>query len=91
MGNLVSRLDLRVKSSLVVRGRFGLVSLTPRELETLCLVMGGKTLAKVAAVMGLSVRTTEYYFLTIKRKMGCQTKAQLMGWVIRHKLLRGVV
>ena len=84
----VVRLDRRVKSCLVVRGRFGLVSLTPRELETLCLVMRGKTLAKVAVDMELSPRTVEYYFLTIKRKMGCRTKAQLMAWVIRYKLLR---
>ena len=91
MSDSVVRLDRRVKSCLVVRGRFGLVSLTPRELETLRLVMRGKTLIKVAGDLGLSPRTVEYYFLTIKRKMGCRTKAQLMAWVIRYGLLDDLI
>jgi len=85
------RADRRLKTQMVVQGRFGVVALTPREVETLVHVMRGKTIAKVAEVLAISPRTAEYYFLTIKRKMGCRTKSELMAWVVENRLLAEVV
>jgi DNA-binding CsgD family transcriptional regulator len=85
------RVDRRLKTQLVVQGCFGAVSLTPREVETLKWVMRGKTIVKVAEVMAISPRTVEYYFLTIKRKMGCRTKSSLMNWVVENDILADVV
>ena len=79
--------DRRLKSKMVVQGRYGLVALTPREVETLIHVMMGKTLVKVAQALAISPRTVEYYFLTIKRKLGFRRKSQLMAWVVEHRLL----
>ena len=89
--SVVCRVDRRLRTQLVVQGRFGVVSLTPREVETLSWVMRGKTIVKVAEVMAISPRTAEYYFLTIKRKMGCRTKSDLMNWVVENSILTDVV
>ena len=79
-------LDRRYKTCLVVVGLLGEVALTPREVETLAWVVRGKTLAKVAEAMGISPRTVEYYFSTVKRKFGCRTKAELLAWVADNNL-----
>ena len=75
--------DGRVKLGCLVKGRYGEVALTPREVETLTHVIGGKTLTRVAEAMAISPRTAEYYFLTIKRKVGFRTKSELLAWFMR--------
>ena len=89
--SVVRPIDRRLRTQLVVQGRFGAVSLTPREVETLRWVMRGKTIVKVAEVMAISPRTAEYYFLTIKRKMGFRAKSALMSWVVENNILTDVV
>ena len=77
--------DGRVKLGCLVMGRYGEVALTPREVETLGHVIRGKTLTRVAEAMAISPRTAEYYFLTIKRKVGFRTKSELLAWLMKQE------
>ena len=77
--------DGRVKLGCLVMGRYGEVALTPREVETLSHVIRGKTLTRVAEAMAISPRTAEYYFLTIKRKVGFRTKSELLAWLMKQE------
>ena len=82
--------DGRVKLGRFVTGRYGEVALTPREVETLSHVLKGKTLTRVAEAMAISPRTAEYYFLTIKRKIGFRTKSELITWLIKKDFMKSL-
>jgi Response regulator len=72
---------------MIMQGAFGEVSLTPRERQTLCLVIKGKTTAAVAALLGISPRTAELYLASVKRKLGCRTKSEMVHYLLKSGMM----
>jgi len=62
--------------------------LTEREQEVLRLVAEGNTAKKVAALLGLSVKTVEVHKFNLMRKLNIHNKAQLVTYAIQNNLLR---
>jgi two-component system, NarL family, response regulator NreC len=62
--------------------------LTAREQEVLRLVAEGNTARKVAALLGLSVKTVEAHKFNFMRKLNIHNKAQLVAYAIQNNLLR---
>jgi DNA-binding NarL/FixJ family response regulator len=62
-------------------------SLTLRQREVLQLLAEGKTMKEVAAVLGISTRTTESHKYEIMRQLGVQTTAELIRYAVRIKLV----
>lgn len=54
------------------------VYFTPREAETITLLLRGGTIASVADTMHLSARTIEYYIKNMKQKLHCRTRPELI-------------
>ncbi len=63
-------------------------NLTPREREVLRLIALGHTSVEIAQKLGLSPRTIETHRARIHRKLGLDTRAELVGYALRHELLR---
>jgi two-component system, NarL family, response regulator NreC len=63
-------------------------NLTPREREVLRLIALGHTSVEIAAKLGLSPRTIETHRARIHRKLGLDTRAELVHYAIQHDLLR---
>jgi two-component system response regulator NreC len=61
--------------------------LTPREREVLRLIALGHTSVEIANMLGLSPRTIETHRARIHRKLGLDTRAELVGYALRHNLL----
>lgn len=62
--------------------------LTPREREVLRLIALGHTSVEIAQKLGLSPRTIETHRARIHRKLGLDTRAELVHYALRHELLR---
>lgn len=62
--------------------------LTPREREVLRLIALGHTSVEIAAKLGLSPRTIETHRARIHRKLGLDTRAELVSYALRHALLQ---
>jgi two-component system, NarL family, response regulator NreC len=62
--------------------------LTPREREVLRLIALGHTSVEIARKLGLSPRTIETHRARIHRKLGLDTRAELVAYAMRHKLLQ---
>jgi two-component system response regulator NreC len=62
--------------------------LTPREREVLRLIALGHTSVEIAQLLGLSPRTIETHRARIHRKLGLDTRAELVHYAIRHDMLR---
>jgi two-component system, NarL family, response regulator NreC len=62
--------------------------LTPREREVLRLIALGHTSVEIAEKLGLSPRTIETHRARIHRKLGLDTRAQLVRYAIQHELLK---
>jgi two-component system response regulator NreC len=62
--------------------------LTPREREVLRLIALGHTSVEIAKKLGLSPRTIETHRARIHRKLGLDTRAELVRYALRHDLLR---
>jgi two-component system response regulator NreC len=62
-------------------------NLTPREREVLRLIALGHTSVEIAAKLGLSPRTIETHRARIHRKLGLDTRAELVSYAMRHELL----
>ncbi len=62
--------------------------LTPRERQVLQLVAEGKTSKEVAALMGLSVRTAEFYRTRIMEKLDIHDTAGLVRYAIRQGIIQ---
>ena len=58
--------------------------LSARELESLFLLLRGKSAKQIAEALQLSKRTIESYAEQIKNKFGCHTKAELFYLAITH-------
>jgi two-component system, NarL family, response regulator NreC len=63
-------------------------NLTPREREVLRLIALGHTSVEIAAKLGLSPRTIETHRARIHRKLGLDTRAELVHYAIQHDLMR---
>jgi two-component system, NarL family, response regulator NreC len=61
--------------------------LTPREREVLRLIALGHTSVEIAEKLGLSPRTIETHRARIHRKLGLDTRAQLVRYALQHELL----
>jgi two-component system response regulator NreC len=62
--------------------------LTPREREVLRLIALGHTSVETAQKLGLSPRTIETHRARIHRKLGLDTRAELMRYALQHELLQ---
>lgn len=63
-------------------------NLTPREREVLRLIALGHTSVEIARKLGLSPRTIETHRARIHRKLGLDTRAELVRYAMQHDLLR---
>lgn len=61
--------------------------LTPRERQVLQLVAEGKTTKEIAAMLGVSVKTTESHRTRVMHKLGVRTAAALVRYAIREGLV----
>ena len=62
-------------------------ALTLREREVMKLLAEGHTVKKVAAVLGLSVKTVEAHKFNLMRKLDIHNKAQLVTVAIQRKIV----
>jgi DNA-binding NarL/FixJ family response regulator len=62
-------------------------ALTVREREVMKLLAEGNTVKKVAAVLGVSVKTVEAHKFNLMRKLDIHNKAQLVTVAIQKKIL----
>jgi len=62
--------------------------LTPREREVLRLIALGHTSVEIAEKLGLSPRTIETHRARIHRKLGLETRAQLVRYAMQNELLK---
>jgi two-component system response regulator NreC len=65
----------------------GVGPLTARETEVLRLTALGYTSVEIARTLGLSPRTVETHRAHIHRKLGLGSRAELVRYALRHKLL----
>ena len=61
--------------------------LSPREAEVLRLIALGQTSAEMAAKLHLSRRTVETHRAEVPRKLGLATRAELVQYALRRRLL----
>src|SRR5262249_9755553 len=62
--------------------------LTPRETEIMNHLAEGKTVRKIAGILGLSTKTVEAHKFNLMRKLGIHNKAELVHCAIRKKLVK---
>jgi FixJ family two-component response regulator len=60
-----------------------LKSLTPREVDVLCYVLGGQINREIAAELGVTERTIKVHRGRVMEKLGVQSTAQLFPMVLR--------
>lgn len=63
--------------------------LSRRELDVLALIALGHTNAEIAGKLYLSVRTVEAHRAHIQRKLALETRAELVSYALRHRLIGG--
>ena len=61
-----------------------LKSLTPREVDVLCYILGGQFNREIAAELGIAVRTIKHHRGRVMEKLGVQSSAQLFPIVLRY-------
>jgi FixJ family two-component response regulator len=61
-----------------------LKSLTPREFDVLCYILGGRLNREIAAELGITVRTIKHHRGHVMKKLGVQSTAQLFPMVLRY-------
>ena len=60
-----------------------LKSLTPREFDVLCYILGGQLNREIAAELGITERTIKHHRGRVMEKLGVQSSAQLFPMVLR--------
>jgi two-component system, NarL family, response regulator NreC len=70
------------------RPRLSKTDLTPRETEIMRHLAEGKTVRKIAGLLGLSTKTVEAHKFNLMRKLGIHNKAELVHCAIRKKLVK---
>ncbi len=66
--------------------RRGTAGLSPRELEVLALLAGGKSASQISAELVLGVRTVERHISNIYRKIGAHNRAQATAFALDQGL-----
>ena len=61
-----------------------LKSLSPREVDVLCYVLGGRLNREIAAELGITERTIKIHRGRVMEKLGAQSSAQLFPLVLRY-------
>jgi two-component system, NarL family, invasion response regulator UvrY len=61
-----------------------LVELSDREIQVLCLIAEGKTLAEMADMLSLSTKTVSTYRARLMEKIGAVNNADLIHYAITH-------
>ena len=61
-----------------------LKSLTPREFDVLCYILGGQLNREIAAELDITVRTIKHHRGRVMEKLGVQSTAQLFPMVLRY-------
>ena len=61
-----------------------LKSLTPREVDVLCYVLGSQLNREIATELGITERTIKFHRGRIMEKLGVQSTAQLFPVVLRY-------
>jgi DNA-binding NarL/FixJ family response regulator len=61
--------------------------ITPRQRDVLQLIVAGRTMKEVGAILDLSPRTIETHKYSMMQVLGCRTTAELMQYALRHKLV----
>src|SRR5215211_3400787 len=75
-------------STLVARSRDeAKVELTPRELDVLRLVGGGKANREIATELAISERTVRTHVSSILRKLGLKSRTQAALWAVRERIV----
>ena len=59
-------------------------SLTPREFDVLCYILGGQLNGEIAAELDITVRTIKHHRGRVMEKLGVQSTAQLFPMVLRY-------
>jgi DNA-binding NarL/FixJ family response regulator len=62
------------------------IKLTPRELEILEQVKAGSTNMKISQEMGIAKRTVQQHLSNIFKKLGVNSRVELIVWVQQHGL-----
>jgi len=60
-----------------------LKSLTPREVDVLCYVLGGQLNKEIAAELGIAEKTIKVHRGHVMEKLGVQSSGQLLAMVLR--------
>jgi two-component system, NarL family, response regulator NreC len=63
-------------------------ALTPRELEVATLLAYGHTNSTIAGRLTISVRTAEMHRANVMRKLGAESRADVVRWALDRQLLR---
>ncbi|MCP5368364.1 MAG: response regulator transcription factor [Hyphomicrobiales bacterium] len=66
------------------------VGLTPRERQTLHMILGGRTTKEMARAQGISPRTAEKHRASLMAKLEVRSVAELMARALRDGLLDGL-
>jgi FixJ family two-component response regulator len=61
-----------------------LESLSPREVDVLCYLLGGRLNREIAAELGITGRTIKIHRGRVMEKLGAQSTAQLFPLVLRY-------
>jgi two-component system, NarL family, response regulator NreC len=62
--------------------------LTPREHEVATLLAYGHTNGEIARRLTISIRTAEMHRANAMRKLGADSRADVVRWALDHDLLR---
>jgi len=84
---LSSRIARQVMSAISSPATPSKEKITPRQLEVLQLVVSGRTMKEVAAVLELSPRTVETHKYVMMQTLGVQTTAELIQYAFRHNMV----
>lgn len=62
--------------------------LTPREEQVATLLAYGYTNSEIAEHLTISIRTAEMHRANAMRKIGADSRAEVVRWALDHELLR---
>lgn len=74
-----------------ITGNYGNVQLSKREMQCLFWCAKDKTAKKIADILGLSPRTIESYLITLKNKLNCSSKYELINIALKNPIIRSFV
>ena len=63
--------------------------LTPRQLEVLRLILDGRRMKEIGAILDLSTRTVEAHKYDLMETLGVHSTAELVKYALKHRLIPG--